>query len=176
MRELTIRIRDIADEGEDLEVALARPFLQDAFAGVDANLDHTLVTARMHLLKTGDNVFVRGDLVGEVELPCVRCLAPARLPLAVPLQLTAAPDELLRDEARDEGGDDVDVFTHDGETLELSPVLREALILALPMTALCRPDCRGLCPVCGGDRNQRACGCEVATSDPRLAALKHLKV
>ena len=59
--------------------------------------------------------------------------------------------------------------------VNLEPVLRETLILSLPMAALCQPECKGLCPVCGGNRNERDCGCDVKVVDPRLAALQDLK-
>jgi uncharacterized protein len=177
MLELSIKIREIPEHGADLDVALSRPFLKDALEGMDADLTHSHVNARVHVMRTGDNVFVSGQLQGEVELSCVRCLRQARVGIEVPLKLTATPHLDGESVADDEVEDDVDYFTHDGETVELGGVLREALILGLPMTALCRPDCRGLCPVCGGDRNQSACGCEPpGLEDPRFAALKGLKV
>jgi uncharacterized protein len=174
MTELLIKIRDIPESGQDLSVAFDRALLHSALEGMDADLGRSAIDARMQVLRTNDNVFVRGDLRGEVQVPCVRCLAPARVAIDVPLKLTATPEDLAAGD--DAVEDDVDYFTHDGETLDLSDVLREALILAVPMTALCRADCKGLCPVCGGDRNERACDCLVPSGDPRLAALKDLKV
>ena len=57
-----------------------------------------------------------------------------------------------------------------GDQLDLEPLARDAVLLELPAAPLCREDCRGLCPDCGADRNERACGCEAAP-DPRWAAL-----
>jgi len=177
MTELQIKIRDIGEIEQALAVPFDRAFLQGALDGMDADLARTHLEARMQLLRVGDNVFVRGALAGEVFVPCVRCLAPADVAIDVPLHLTATPDDLVASDD-DEGeplDEDVDYFTHDGETLDLNQVLREAVILAVPMTALCREGCRGLCPVCGGDRNERDCGCPApSVGDPRFAALASL--
>ena len=58
--------------------------------------------------------------------------------------------------------------------LDLSPVLREYLLLDVPLQPLCRPDCQGLCPECGNNRNETACNHPAAEVDPRLSALRAL--
>ncbi len=65
-----------------------------------------------------------------------------------------------------------DAFVYDSDVIDITEPLREGLLLAEPMQALCKPDCRGLCPVCGADLNDGDCGCDRFTVDPRLAALK----
>jgi uncharacterized protein len=60
--------------------------------------------------------------------------------------------------------------------LNLAALLWEEFSLALPVKPLCRPDCKGLCPECGKNLNEGACGCSPDTGDPRLAALRQLKV
>ena len=60
------------------------------------------------------------------------------------------------------------------ERIELSQMILEQIVLALPMKPLCQPDCRGLCPQCGANRNQESCSCAPDTSDPRWAGLKEL--
>lgn len=65
-----------------------------------------------------------------------------------------------------------DAFVYDSDVIDITEPLREGLLLAEPMQALCKPDCRGLCPVCGHDLNDSDCGCDKVTVDPRLAALK----
>ena len=65
-----------------------------------------------------------------------------------------------------------DAFVYDSDVIDITEPLREGLLLAEPMQALCKPDCRGLCPVCGADLNDGDCGCDRSTVDPRLAALK----
>jgi uncharacterized protein len=70
---------------------------------------------------------------------------------------------------------DMDVLYLEGEVLETRPILLEQLQLNIPMKPLCRPDCKGLCPICGADRNRAACNCEEASPDPRWAALATIK-
>jgi uncharacterized protein len=61
------------------------------------------------------------------------------------------------------------------ETLDLLPLARDAILLHLPQAPLCRPDCAGLCPTCGADRNDGPCGCPPPDGDPRWAALDALR-
>jgi uncharacterized protein len=71
--------------------------------------------------------------------------------------------------------DDLDVYPYDEDQVDLEPLLREQVILAVPFAPLCREDCKGLCSQCGSDLNEGACDCPPLI-DPRLAALKDLKV
>ena len=64
----------------------------------------------------------------------------------------------------------------DGKVIDLEPIIREHLLLALPMSAVCREDCSGLCTNCGQNLNEKQCGCETKFVDPRLAALKNIKL
>ncbi|MEG2005510.1 MAG: DUF177 domain-containing protein, partial [Bilophila sp.] len=60
--------------------------------------------------------------------------------------------------------------------INLAGLLWEEFVLALPVKPLCRPDCKGLCPVCGQNRNEGSCSCVQEEGDPRLAALRGLKI
>jgi uncharacterized protein len=70
---------------------------------------------------------------------------------------------------------DPDAFEIVGEQLDLRPVARELVLLDTPATPLCRPDCAGLCPTCGINRNEGSCNCDGPPADPRWAALDQLK-
>ena len=61
------------------------------------------------------------------------------------------------------------------DSLLLEDVLREQVLLSLPVRTLCKPDCKGLCPRCGENRNSTACTCDVGPSDPRWEALSGLR-
>ena len=67
-------------------------------------------------------------------------------------------------------------LTTDLETIDLDPIVREQVLLALPVSVLCQEDCRGLCTVCGQDLNEKDCGCERKVVDVRLAKLKDIKL
>jgi uncharacterized protein len=140
------------------------------------------------LQKVASGVVVRGSFEAEVVAPCKRCLKEVAVALPVSFTLNLVDEQLANDAGLDgeEGGaaepagsftlDDADEEVFDGKTIDLDPIVREQVLLALPMYALCSEDCKGLCPVCGQDLNQQACACEKRPVDPRLAALKTIKL
>ena len=161
-------------EGLPLYTALERP-AEDPEAGS--------ATADLNLYTEGGNVFARGKLRGWLAAACSRCVASVKVPVDESISVTFMPRHQLPDEATgpaDEGADltedDLDVFPYDGEEIDLTALLREQLVLALPFAPLCTDDCKGLCPVCGTDLNQTTCSCDRTPIDPRLAALKDIKL
>jgi uncharacterized protein len=66
--------------------------------------------------------------------------------------------------------------TYTGKVIDLDPIVREQLLLALPSYPVCSEGCKGLCPVCGGNLNERECGCDRHVPDPRWAGLKNVKL
>ncbi len=72
--------------------------------------------------------------------------------------------------------DDADEELFDGKVINLQPIVREQVLLSLPMNAVCKEDCRGLCTKCGQNLNEKECGCDTSFVDPRLAVLKDIKV
>jgi uncharacterized protein len=171
------KIKDIPSEGLLCDQEIPRSLFADALEGTDADLAATTGSIRAELTRDRDeNVFARGDLKALVTLPCASCLGPALVKVSAPIKMTFVADG---DEpaASDDPLDDVDVATHDGETVDLAPIVREQIILALPMSPHCRDNCAGLCPTCGQNRNERDCGHKpAALEDPRFAALKNLKL
>jgi uncharacterized protein len=90
-----------------------------------------------------EGVLVTGTAVAPVAGECARCLEP------VTSEVEASFQELWRYEPSPEGDDEDDVLLLDGDLLDLEPVLRDAVVLALPLSPLCSDDCAGLCPECG---------------------------
>jgi uncharacterized protein len=135
----------------------------------------------------GATVFAAGTISGKVRVACGRCVGPVDVPFDEKLRVTFVPKaDLEQDDAKLEAAaetedgvelaeGDLDLFPYDGEAIDLEPLLREQLILAVPYAPLCREDCQGLCPQCGADRNLAACDCEKPV-DPRFEALKGLKL
>ncbi len=121
-------------------------------------------------------IHLRGDLQVTVDAACDRCLEPVSLPVRSPFDLVYMPVAVAA-----EGGEDeideaaVEVGYYEGSGLQLNDVLREVVLLALPMQLVCSEVCRGICPVCGQNRNQRACGCQSAAVDDRWTKLKELR-
>ena len=118
-----------------------------------------------------DRFYWHGTIEGDVELPCRRCLGGASGHVSVDAHLIYA-------EAGAEGvEDDPDVFLLDDRSaeLDLRPAIREQWLLNVPGYALCRDDCKGLCPTCGAELNLGDCGCAPIPADARWTALHKLR-
>jgi uncharacterized protein len=139
-------------------------------------------SVELDLYAENENVFARGKLTGWCELACSRCLEPTRVSLEDDIMVTYLPEGQVPnedgseiDEAEAEE-DDQDVYPYEGEEVDLEPMLRERFLMSVPYAPLCTEDCAGLCSVCGANLNSGDCGCDRKVVDPRLAALKNIKV
>jgi uncharacterized protein len=128
------------------------------------------VKLQLSVSNTGDLLLVKGFLEAVLELECALCLTP----FAYPIQTSFEEEYRLTQEAGDGSGEDENPFVGDKDCLDLKGPVIESLILSLPMKPLCQPDCRGLCPYCGRNRNETTCDCREAEIDPRLAVLQKL--
>ncbi len=120
---------------------------------------------------------VKGHLDVTMEADCDRCLETARIQLQSDFDLFYRPEpdaERIHDEVKIDEGESQIAF-YEGEGLELGDILREHILLSLPMQSICSDACKGICPVCGQNRNLVTCGCAVKPADDRWAALKNLK-
>jgi uncharacterized protein len=124
--------------------------------------------------RRSDEVAVSGHYEATARLQCSRCLEPLVTRVGPEVDLHLMPSPSAREEV-ELSSDDLEVDFYQGDTLDVAGLLRSETLLALPMKPLCRADCRGLCPVCGGNRNVTPCACEVRTVDPRLASLQALR-
>ncbi len=108
------------------------------------------------------------SVTGFVSAPwtgaCRRCLAPASGVLRVPVR-----------ELYTEDGDGEETYPLVNDEVDLEPLVHDAVLLELPQAPVCRPDCQGLCPYCGANRNEERCDCE-APLDPRWSALDALRL
>ena len=138
------------------------------------------VDLRMVIHKDQDRFRLVGTVKTELELVCSRCLEPFRLPVdrAFDLRfLPAGTDEPKTDDGDEEievEDDDVSLTFYRDEQIDLIELLREQFYLALPMKPLCTPDCKGICPQCGTNRNTAPCDCNPRWEDDRMAGLKTL--
>ncbi len=112
----------------------------------------------------GDVLLLEAVLTAEVKRRCGRCLKG----------FTAVTKAEIVEKYFPVNAENIasDAFVYDSDVVDITEPLREGLLLAEPMQALCNLDCKGLCPVCGADLNDGDCGCGRFTVDPRLAALK----
>lgn len=124
-----------------------------------------------------DSLKVRlvGRVAAVLEIDCGRCLEPFRVPVDATFDSLFLPLAEVTGEAEKEVvAEDMGVSVYQNDTIDLGDVMREQFYLALPMKPLCRPDCQGLCPVCGANRNRESCTCQTEWVDPRFEALKRL--
>jgi uncharacterized protein len=122
------------------------------------------------------DIRLRGQLSAGLELQCARCLEPVPQEIAREFELLYRP--LGADAGRDElsvTDAEAEIGYYQGEGILLEEVLREQVLLALPLRIICREDCKGLCLHCGKNLNQEQCSCSVPADDPRWAALKEIR-
>ena len=147
-----------------------------------SGLDPALVpTQHLHgeitMLRTGTGILVTGHLSTQVEVTCSRCLAPLEVGLGIDVEEEFQPTVDVvtgRHLVMEEEDEALWIDVH--HILDLSEVIRQDLLLALPMHPLCKEDCAGICPVCGQNLNEGPCDCITSEVDPRWSALLSLKL
>jgi len=135
------------------------------------------VTGSLTVTNAGQLLLLSGDLTGEVELTCSRCLVPFNWPVQAAINeefvLELAPGPHPAPKVQDDESA-APVFVGKTLDLDLTELIRQTVLVALPLQPLCRPKCAGLCPVCGADRNQGDCGHAPEAPESPLATLRAL--
>lgn len=125
--------------------------------------------------RSGVEIFLWGTVSGQAIGHCARCLESYTFDLRKDFSLVLVPEETLPARlALTE--DDLDLVYYRGEEIDVTPLVDEQIILALPTKPLCREECRGLCPQCGANLNSESCCCQPQKGDPRWAVLRQLKL
>lgn len=113
-----------------------------------------------------DGIHASGPVDGDVTIECRRCLKLFTRALRVELDdVFLYPGESIDDEG----------YRVEGESIDLEPVVRDALMLALPLNPLCTEGCKGLCSTCGADLNEADCGHSQDPVDIRWTGLEQLR-
>lgn len=124
------------------------------------------LTGVVRVTRTPKGILLQGVFDTIIELECVRCLNSFSQALNIDFtELYAFSQRFVTDSG---------LIMPETGRIDLEPVLREYVVLEIPISPLCRPDCKGLCSICGNNLNESTCHHEVATGDPRLASLKTL--
>jgi uncharacterized protein len=171
---MRFKINEIGDDGLALDVPITSEWLAAACPDLEASPGTGGLALRGRLSKNGEDYLLLGHLSGRLKTACARCLDPAGVAIDAQVAVTFIP----ADEGDDIGEDDADVVGFAGNEIILDDELRDEILLAIPLQVLCRADCKGLCPVCGGNRNTVPCQCEAERreSASRFAALGKLKI
>jgi uncharacterized protein len=163
---MIIRVSEVPDDGLSIdETALAgSPYTDPAWH---------LERLALRVDRDGDEVDIRGEVRASVPQLCGRCAEGITSRVTADVDLRFAPKPARADDV-ELGRDDLDTDFYVDDQIDLARVLETETTLALPMKPLCDPGCRGLCPVCGANRNLSSCACAERAPDPRLAVLKTL--
>lgn len=172
---LVIRISQILEGGYTLHTAVSPRALQippcdDTVLGEDVRIEGRLT-------RMAEQVYFHGCIHGVVTMPCSRCLTPAQTEFMTETQVVFLPPSFDTSAAAEGGAnlaDEIDLYIHNGTMVDLRPLVREQVVLSFPIQALCRPDCAGLCHVCGCNLNHETCACRSDDLDPRFAVLHQL--
>lgn len=134
------------------------------------------ITGNLKFTKIPQGILVAGKLKTEVEVNCSRCLEPFDQPVTIELEEEFHPTLDLHTGASLPVSDDHDPATliDEKHIIDLSEVIRQALLLALPALSLCQEGCKGLCARCGKNLNEGPCDCPTEEVDPRWEALRAL--
>lgn len=165
---MIVRVSEIPDEGIHVTTpAEVGPVFTDEGWSLDS--------VELFIERRSGEVAVTGEYRATARLTCSRCLEPLVAEIDPEVDVHLIPPPSSRHEEVELGPDDLELDFYQADTLDVAGLLRSETLLALPMKPLCRPDCRGLCPSCGANRNLTACGCAPPATDPRLAPLEALR-
>ena len=151
--------------------------------GLDIQIEETVespnisspIRAHLRIEKLGTEVMVKGDLLSELRLQCSRCLKDFNRALSLPVNVVYHPVEELKGEENYEiRHEELDMDFYSGEELDMSNLIKEQIMLNIPMKPLCDEMCKGMCPVCGKDLNSESCTCAQVKKDSRFEGLKKL--
>jgi uncharacterized protein len=127
------------------------------------------VEVEIEIENTGTIFAGRGNVRTLLQLPCARCLQDFTYPVETEFQGVMVENTRNNQFSPDDG-----FVLFDGETVDIEPMVEEAIFMAIPICPLCREDCQGLCPICGQDKNIGTCSCREDTIDPRWENLKNI--
>ena len=126
--------------------------------------------------KFADKVLVNGQITSEADLVCSRCLKNLSYPVEINFNAEYVPHfKFTGEEEHELTKEELDVSFYQGDEINIDGLIKEHIILAVPMKPLCKSDCRGLCIKCGKNLNETSCDCSFEEVDPRLEPLKKLK-
>jgi len=129
-----------------------------------------------NVTRNGLEYILRGKITARAELDCDRCLKSVDVPVESDFEVAYLPQSEYASTGRAElHAEDMAQSVFSDNAIDLDELVREQIMLNLPTRALCNEECKGLCPVCGADRNANGCDCEAKEIDTRWAALAALK-
>lgn len=201
---MLVKIEEIQEPGLKRTEAIKPEVLREALEDSEGFELVSATPLSASFKRVSGRVFVTARFSAQLTCPCKRCTTDVPVPLDIDFSLRMVqearppredevegapvlPSRRRKQQKKEDDGqapmaasfelDEIDAEPFDGKTIDLDPVVREQVLLALPVSVVCKEDCKGLCPTCGADRNVQDCGHgEVKAVDARLAKLKDIKL
>ncbi len=138
---------------------------------------------RMSHFRSEKDVFLSGTIRSSLNAQCGRCLEPYRFSLDRVFSVVLIPQPALGRESalgKELREDELSASFYQGDSIDVSAIVQEQILLTLPSLPLCKEECKGLCAQCGVNLNQETCECQLTQltskeQDPRLAVLSSLR-
>lgn len=161
---------------EDGKGVFAHTYAQDQLVLEDDRVRLLKVPAVSGKIRQqGARVHVHGHVSALAQLECDRCLTFVQLPIDSQFKLEyVTAEDYQAQQAVELTEGDLDLSVFDGEGIDIDELVTEEVMLTVPEHVLCSEDCKGICAVCGANKNLTECGCETKEVDPRWAGLKGL--
>ena len=188
MNNLILNVDALEEANQPFEADLPREFLDGVLRADPPTEFHAAGAAHLagRATKMGRKVLLQAKATVPLRGQCKRCLKPVALDEQLDLTRAWTPrDQIRKEEHAPKRGEEMeasfdprtaDEEVYEGKEIDLSPAIREQILLSAPASPVCREDCKGLCPECGKDLNEGECGCDRAVVDPRWAALKGIQL
>lgn len=174
MNKHLVSINDLPPDGKEFEINDQEIWLEPI---KEFKMDCRIIKplhGKIFVQTADEGILIRGSLQGEIVVPCNRCAEDAKVSINTKFdEYEEIPDENIHKDGEHEG---YIVYDKHAPMLNLAEVGWEQFMLAQPIQPLCREDCKGLCSKCGANLNLDECSCGKDEGDPRLAALRNLKV
>ncbi len=179
MMPMQLNLLEVHNEITSKEVRLDKAWLDDLLGKLMncefcSDCSHTVVVDTQ---RVGLEIILRSRFMLDLKTDCSLCARNFDIQIGVDFQITLKPmpiDKRPLPEEKELSPRELDEYYYQGDAIDLGEILREQIILSLPMYPRCSQECKGLCPTCGADLNFKPCECEQENLDPRWTALKNI--
>ena len=175
----TVLLEEVTEQVQTLKWKDDRASLL-AYLGSFSQIDFDFlkpIDGEVRIWRSGKSILLKGTVHTVLQLRCGRCLKEFTHPLRSTIDLTLFPtQDISSDEDTELDKEDMEVNFFEGGEIHLSEIACEQVFLEIPFQPLCHEDCKGLCPICGKDRNITTCDCPTEGLESGFSVLRNLKL
>lgn len=174
---LKINVVTIPEEGLEFSLSEDGKRFKECFQDEDCP-DFSLrkVDVECRVAKISSTIFIKGKLSVLLDISCSRCLEDIVLTVGGDFAYTLVPAKTETREDLELKAEELEISCYTEDFIDLTPIICEQIILQIPIKALCKDECKGLCPRCGKNLNAASCNCDAEFVDARMAVLKNFKL